>query len=58
MEPAGPAGARSHICVGEGLQNQPSRFEIPALPRLQAKAPLPAPPPRARTAWEKGSHLP
>lgn len=28
-----------HICVGEGLQNQPSRFEASALPGLQAKDP-------------------
>ena len=28
-----------HICVGEGLQNQTSRFGVPALPGLQAKAP-------------------
>lgn len=41
----GPAGRRFHthtvlhICVGEGLQNQPSRFEASALPGLQAKDP-------------------
>lgn len=28
-----------HICVGEGPQNQPSGFEVSALPGLQAKAP-------------------
>lgn len=28
-----------HICVGEGLRNQPSRFEVSALPGLQAKDP-------------------
>lgn len=44
---------QSHICGGEGLQNQPSRFGIPALTGLQAKAPQ-----VALTAWEKGSHLP
>lgn len=41
----GPAGRRFHthtvlhICVREGLQNQPSRFEASALPGLQAKDP-------------------
>lgn len=44
---------QSHICGGEGLQNQPSRFGIPARTGLQAKAPQ-----MALTAWEKGSHLP
>lgn len=28
-----------HICGGEGLQNQPSGFGVPALPGLQAQAP-------------------
>lgn len=43
-----------HICVGEGPQNQPSGFEVSALPGLQAKAPQINLPPRL----QKGLHLP
>jgi len=44
MDRAGPAGSRFHThspthLWGEGLQNQPSRFGVPALPGLQAQAP-------------------
>lgn len=55
-----PAGSRfhthtvPHICVGEGPRNQPSGFEVSALPGLQAKAPQINLPPRL----QKGLHLP
>lgn len=54
MGPAGPAGrpfhthTGLHICGGEGLRNQPGRFEVAALPGLQAKDPH-----MALAGWER-----